>query len=456
MRKNKYGIEQHVAWLMLAPLLVMVIGLEAYFLHDRFADMNRGLLMRGQLITHQLAASSEYGVFSNNQTFLNHTAESVLQQPDVRAVIIMNSASEILVAAGAVPRALGAGASLSAIRPEPLLGLVNAEMRTLDQAGTVLLYQPILSTQVALDEIETPPAIHAAGAVIVEMSWDQTNKLKSSLFWFTTFATAGLLVITLYLIHLASRRIVGPIRELSKAVHAIGNGELDTRVAETSRIKELCTLTRGINQMTADLQNERAILQHRIDEATKQLRDLAFYDTLTQLPNRRLLEDRLTQAFFVSKRNGCYGALMFLDLDKFKPLNDQFGHVVGDLLLVEVAHRIRGCMREMDTVARFGGDEFVVLLSELSADRMEALKQAHILAEKIRSALEATYYLIDSSSGSGERRIEHRCAASIGVAMFRDGEGSEEDAMRWADTAMYQAKQEGRNRVCFHEPAPAI
>jgi diguanylate cyclase (GGDEF)-like protein len=147
---------------------------------------------------------------------------------------------------------------------------------------------------------------------------------------------------------------------------------------------------------------------------------------------------------------------MFLDLDKFKPLNDQFGHAVGDLLLVEVAHRIRSCLREMDTVARFGGDEFVVLLTELSEDRAESLNQAQLLAEKIRSALEATYYLIDSSTGAVERRIEHRCAASLGVALFRDGEGCQEEVMRWADSAMYRAKQDGRNRVCFHQPCAIV
>lgn len=461
MLKRKYGIEQHVAWLTLAPLLILVISLEAYFLHERFVDLDRSLLARGQLITHQLAASSEYGVFSNNQPFLKSSAENVLQQPDVRAVIIMNSASDILEANGEMPRALAVKSddvtsqksSMDTIHRDQLLGLVNKEVRVLDRDGAVLIYQPILSTQVGLDEIDALPVVQQTGAVIIEMSRSQTDELKSNLFWFSIFATAVLLVITLYLIHLASRRIVGPIRELSKAVNAIGNGHLDTRVTETSQINELCTLTRGINQMTADLQHERAILQHRIDEATRQLRDLAFYDALTQLPNRRLLEDRLTQAFFVSKRSRSYGALMFLDLDKFKPLNDEFGHAVGDLLLVEVAHRLRGCMREMDTVARFGGDEFVVLLTELSEDRAEALNQAQDIAEKIRLVLAATYHLIDSSADVVEKRIEHRCASSIGVAIFRDGEGCEEEVIRWADTAMYQAKQEGRNRVCFHMPA---
>ena len=108
----------------------------------------------------------------------------------------------------------------------------------------------------------------------------------------------------------------------------------------------------------------------------EQARQLALHDMLTGLPNRRLLSDRLQQSMLGSKRSGGYGALMFLDLDHFKPLNDTHGHVVGDLLLIEVANRLRRCVREGDTVARFGGDEFVVMLSGLSMSRAESLAQA--------------------------------------------------------------------------------
>ena len=118
-----------------------------------------------------------------------------------------------------------------------------------------------------------------------------------------------------------------------------------------------------------------------------QVHQLAFYDTLTHLPNRRLLDDRLSQTMAASKRSACYGALMFLDLDNFKPLNDMHGHVVGDLLLIEAADRLEACVREMDTVARFGGDEFVVMISDLDADKSRIDAQARLIAEKIRVAL---------------------------------------------------------------------
>jgi diguanylate cyclase (GGDEF)-like protein len=190
------------------------------------------------------------------------------------------------------------------------------------------------------------------------------------------------------------------------------------------------------------------IERHRAEE---QIRSLAYYDGLTQLPNRRMLDDRLTLAMAVSKRSGRYGALMFLDLDNFKPLNDTHGHAVGDLLLVQVAQRISGCVREMDSVARFGGDEFVVMLGELDEDRGESAAQARLVAEKVRSVLAEPYVLTFKQSDNQEISVEHRCSASIGVVLFINHEATPDDIIKWADLAMYRAKDEGRNRICLTE-----
>ena len=184
----------------------------------------------------------------------------------------------------------------------------------------------------------------------------------------------------------------------------------------------------------------------RVEE---QIHGLAFHDALTQLPNRRLLKDRLEQTMAASKRSGIYGALMFLDMDNFKPLNDAHGHDVGDLLLVEVAHRVNSIVRAMDTVARFGGDEFIVMLSELDADKTESATQARIVAEKILALLAKPYVLKFQREGKAENTVEHYCTSSIGVMVF-DGEGSAEDFIKWADLAMYQAKEAGRNSIRFY------
>jgi diguanylate cyclase (GGDEF)-like protein/PAS domain S-box-containing protein len=183
----------------------------------------------------------------------------------------------------------------------------------------------------------------------------------------------------------------------------------------------------------------------------EKIRQLAFFDPLTQLPNRRLLDDRLSQALAASKRSALYGALMFLDLDNFKPLNDTHGHGAGDLLLVEVARRLTAFVRETDTVARLGGDEFVVLLNELDADKTTSTEQAGAVAEKIRIALAAPYQLTVVQSDDPVTTVEHHCSASIGVVLFVNHLSSQTDLMKWADAAMYQAKDAGRNRVRFYE-----
>ena len=185
-------------------------------------------------------------------------------------------------------------------------------------------------------------------------------------------------------------------------------------------------------------------------KAEEQIRNLAFYDTLTQLPNRRLLQDRFSLVISACKRNNRYAAVMFIDLDNFKPLNDEHGHNVGDILLVEVAHRIVSCVREVDTVARFGGDEFVAMLSELDTDKDASMAQASVVAEKIRQSLGEVYRLTVLQEGKSEPRIvEHHCTASIGVVVFNDHGVTQEDLIRLADAAMYQAKASGRNRVYF-------
>ena len=186
-------------------------------------------------------------------------------------------------------------------------------------------------------------------------------------------------------------------------------------------------------------------------KAEEQIRNLAFYDTLTKLPNRRMFDDRLNQAMAASNRTGRYGALMFLDMDNFKPLNDQYGHSAGDLLLKEVAHRIISCVREMDTVSRFGGDEFVVMLTELDTDKKPSIAQAGIVAEKIRAILARPYRLLLQQEGDTEKTIEYRCSSSIGVVMFIDHEYRPADLVKRADMVMYQAKESGRNQVRFFD-----
>ena len=184
-------------------------------------------------------------------------------------------------------------------------------------------------------------------------------------------------------------------------------------------------------------------------EAEAQILNLALHDSLTGLPNRRLLTDRLGQTMAASKRSGRHSALMFLDLDNFKALNDTQGHHVGDLLLIEAARRIGSCVREVDVVARFGGDEFVVILNELDVAKSTSIAEARIVAEKLRAALDKPYLLKFRQEGKAETTVEHHCTISMGVVVFLDHEGSQDDILKWADAAMYQAKESGRNMIRF-------
>lgn len=179
-------------------------------------------------------------------------------------------------------------------------------------------------------------------------------------------------------------------------------------------------------------------------QAEQEIRNLAFFDVLTGLPNRRLLLDRLQQACATSARSHNHGAVLFVDLDNFKALNDSHGHDVGDLLLIEVAQRLRHCVRDEDTVSRLGGDEFVVILEDLSLELEHSLSQARTVVEKILQAINQPYVLQD---------IEHHNSSSIGISLFSGYEIAGDELLKRADMAMYEAKSAGRNTLRFFDPS---
>ena len=190
---------------------------------------------------------------------------------------------------------------------------------------------------------------------------------------------------------------------------------------------------------------KRLDAQRRAEELAAQVSEMAFHDSLTALPNRLLLLDRLEMAIAVCTRSGGHGALMMVDLDNFKPLNDTHGHAAGDLLIIEVAGRLRNCVRRTDTLARLGGDEFIVLLPSLAGDARAAVAEAVAVAGKILEALSHPYVL--AGEDEGVAAITHSCSSSIGVTIFGGNETDPATILRRADAAMYEAKRAGRNRV---------
>ncbi|MFA6016058.1 MAG: EAL domain-containing protein [Gallionellaceae bacterium] len=178
-------------------------------------------------------------------------------------------------------------------------------------------------------------------------------------------------------------------------------------------------------------------------QAESEIHHLAYYDPLCQLPNRRLLLDRLRQAVTSGARNQSGGALLFIDLDNFKTLNDTRGHGIGDLLLVEVSKRLLASVREGDSVARFGGDEFVLLLEGLSEDKSQAAVQARSVGEKVLAALNQPYLLEGN---------EFHSSSSMGITLFVNYKDKLDELLKQADTAMYEAKKSGRNTLRFFDP----
>lgn len=175
----------------------------------------------------------------------------------------------------------------------------------------------------------------------------------------------------------------------------------------------------------------------------EEIRNLAFYDTLTKVPNRHLFLDRFRAALSSASRLNSFGAILLIDLDRFKILNDTLGHDYGDLLLIEVATRLKSCVREMDTVARLGADEFVVLIEDVSDDQDDTLRKVGLVAEKIRELLARPYNF---------KGHQHLSSSSIGVSLYSGNEKSVDVLVKHANMAMYQAKSAGRNSIRFFDP----
>ncbi|MFM2054310.1 MAG: hypothetical protein RL456_2347 [Pseudomonadota bacterium] len=223
----------------------------------------------------------------------------------------------------------------------------------------------------------------------------------------------------------------------------------DLRIVQKSGevrwVNHVCRAVRGPDgQNLGERVTLRDITERKAQE--NEIRQLAYYDALTGLPNRRLLLDRLGHALATTDRTRQFSALMMLDLDHFKKLNDTQGHDVGDRLLVEVARRLAMSVREADTVARLGGDEFAVMIEGLGTDESGAARQAERIAEKIHATLNRPYAL-------GETADDHHSSPSIGMTLFRGASPSFDVLMKQADVALYQAKDAGRNAIRFFNPA---
>ena len=260
-----YGIERQTLLVALIPILVMAVLLENYFIYSRFADLDGALLERSKLMARQLASSSEYAVFSGNTALLQRHVDAALAQQDINRVEVLDAAAQPLLG--------GAGGE----QEEALLAKANMSTPVYQDGDVLLLYEPIVTTQIKLDELEretgpAPVADKPLGAVIVEISKHQLNRQKHEILVFNLVVTLLILMATLMVGLWAARRITRPIMGMSLAIRRIEEGNLDTRISPQPKGLELNALANGINQMAQQLQQDRGILEQRIEEATQELR----------------------------------------------------------------------------------------------------------------------------------------------------------------------------------------
>lgn len=308
------------------------------------------------------------------------------------------------------------GVALRFVDSQTAIGLRDGRFEV-STAEFAQRYVPDMDAILQLRDVLLDEALADAGRVLAE-----TRRVAA---W--TAGGAGLTLVLLAVSGgLLHRRVVRPLSTTTRLIVTLAQGQLDVKVPTPQYQDEVADL---LGAITVLRDNSRA--RQAAEDA---IRQMAYYDRLTGLPNRRLLEDRMHQVLAQAQRHGTKVAVLFIDLDEFKPVNDQHGHETGDWLLVQVAQRMRAVLRAEDTAARVGGDEFVVLLPH-----SPGVGDAQRVAEKIRAQL-AQPFVLDTG---GVLQI----SSSIGVALYPDQATTARDLLHFGDEAMYLAKQHGRNAV---------
>ena len=300
--------------------------------------------------------------------------------------------------------------------------------------------------EIAASQSNLKATLEAIPDVMLEMGLDGTYHDYHAPRSNTSFPPAEFFLgknVTDVLPAVAAQSVMSALREANLQGHS--EGQEFALSTEKGTLWFEISLTKKVGKATNEprfIVLSRNVTQRKASEV--EINKLAFYDPLTALPNRRLMLDRLRQALSVSARSGRFGALLFIDLDNFKILNDTQGHDMGDLLLQQIALRLTQCIRLGDTVSRLGGDEFVVMIEELSDCREDAATQAEMIGEKI---------LLTISQPCPLAGLDYLITPSIGITLYSDHLQSTDELLKQADLAMYQAKSAGRNTLRFFDPA---
>lgn len=431
---NRFSLRQRLILVVLVPALLLAAGLTGFLLRNSNAEADVALRERAQAIVSFLAPAAEYGVISGNRFALQSLLEAVLDQRDVVAASIVDLDGVVLASSG---RRLLDAATLLEITTSASPRVITLGDSRVAAVSAVALAPP------RIDETSAPPgpdSLYVIGWVHVELDTASLLAYKNQMMVSTLAISAGVLFLTLLLALGLSSAVSRPLGRLADAVRSMSEGRLDARVTENAEIAELRTLQQGFNTMATAIADSQQVMQQRIDEATAQLAHQAMHDLLTGLPNRRAFEEALEEAVNASRRASDAAVLCFLDLDRFKHVNDTAGHAAGDALLARIAELIRDRVRAGDLLCRIGGDEFALILHACNVE------EGRHIAETLRRTVSEYRFEWEGQVFS--------VGLSVGLVPLDGRFDSPGNALIAADMACYAAKRKGRNGIVEYNRMP--
>ncbi len=431
---NRLTLRHRLLLLTLLPSMLIAIALVAYFTASGIRTLEGELRLKGLATVRYLAPVSEYGIIAGQIEALHGLAQATVQESGVKATVIVNQKGRTIAVSGRV--------SLAA---DTLRQTVSVAGQVAETADWIAFAAPVRRSLNEVDPFfETQPGKAPPPDIIghVFVEFDKTelaDRQRELLYRGLLIVGVGLLLLAGLAIFIADN-LSRPVQRLVKAVHGMSAGQLDTRV-EASSSGEIGVLEKGFNEMATRVEEVHHSMQARIEEATTQLAFQARHDALTGLLNRREFEHRLGKALASTQAGGEEFAVLFLDLDRFKQVNDTCGYLAGDELLRQFALLFQGRLRDEDTLARIGGDEFCIMLANCSGTR--AIQVAEDLC-----GLAAAYRFIwqDKVFAIG---------TCIGVTTVNRKVRHINEILSAGDAACHRAKESGRNRVCEQDITPS-
>lgn len=431
-RTRALTLGQRLLMVALIPTGLLALAMAGLFMMWGMKSADGAMRDRAIAIASFMAPAAEYGVLSGNRETLDSLLLAALEQPEVVAVSIHDRSGGVLALSG---RALLADTTRI---------VTSVDTAILDtHSGRMSVATPVSITRLVIDDIPSgglqrafEPGGDTVGWIYLEFDTSALAREKRLIIFTTLLLGAAGLGLAGILAYRLARSVAGPLAQLATAVDRMSSGELDVSVPDSASTDELRALERGFNIMAQSIAEAHQSLQTRVDEATSRLAHQALHDPLTGLPNRRAFEQALEEAVSASRRANDHGVLCFIDLDRFKIVNDSCGHAAGDELLRDIARLVRQRVRAEDPICRIGGDEFALVL------RACAMNEAVRIAEGLREAIAAHRFAWEGRHFS--------VGASIGLAAIDGSLESASDVTVAADLACYNAKKNGRNQVVVH------